>query len=439
MKQKPHFITLAFIIILLTLTCFFPVKAQGIIIGDTIPEGQTVLSNAILIGDTITIDGNIDGDVLAIGRRIILNGQIEGSGIILSQSSDIRGQVNGSLYSGGQNTILSDYSSLVNDLYFVGLQLTTQPESQVGRDILAITVGASLQGEVGRDIRGLIGPIPIVQAILDLFGKSLPYLESGNLTGMKQDPYLLPIVKVSETVKGPMSIDWKTAGTALLGLPNYFNQKSQEATEAIDTAQVVDWLLAQLRNLINVFIYSVIAMLLFPKFLEQTSEKLWQKPAQSTGVGLLAVIFIFTATLLIAILLVPLILFFSKLTLISFSVFTFLIGYTTLTLAGAFIYLFSVFVTKGLAGKVFVQKIFGRFAPKVAKYRFLMLFLGSLVYVLLRSIPFLGILIGFWISLLGLGAVWLVWNENKKIKKQPQLIVEENNSEEILQDSIEEP
>jgi hypothetical protein len=333
---------------------------------------------------------------------------------------------------------MSDASSLVNDLYFVGLQLTTQPESQVGRDILAITVGASLQGEVGRDIRGLIGPIPIVQAILDLFGKSLPYLESGNLTGMNQDPYLLPVVNVYETDKSLKSINWRTAGTALLGLSNYLHQESQDTAEAIDSAQVADWLLAQLRNLINVFIYSAIAMLLFPKFLEQTSEKMWHKPVHSTGIGLLAVVFIFTATLLIAILLVPLILFFSSLTLISFSVFTFLIGYTTLTLAGAFIYLFSVFVTKGLAGKIFTQKIFGRFAPGVAKYRFLMLFLGSLVYVLLRSIPFLGILIGFWISLLGLGAVWLVWNENKKRRLEPEQIVEENNREEILQDSIEE-
>jgi hypothetical protein len=284
--------------------------------------------------------------------------------------------VDGSLYSGGQVTTLSDTSSMVNDLYFIGLQLSTKPESQIGRDLLAITIGASLQGEVGRNIRGLIGPIPIVQAILDLFGKTLPFLENGNLTGMNQDPYTLPIVDASRSVKETTSINWRTAGIALLGLPSFLDRENQEDPEANDNAAATDWLLGLLRNLINVFVYSCIAMLIFPKVFEKTAEKMWQKPGQSTGIGLLAVIFIFTATLVIAVLLVPLILFFTSLTLISFSVFTFLIGYTSLTLAGAFIYLFSVFVTKGLAGKVLSQKIFGRFAPRVAKNRFLMLFLG---------------------------------------------------------------
>ncbi len=435
MKQLPRFVSLMMMVIILTVSVFFPVQAQGIIIGDSIPEGQTVLSNAILIGDTITIDGNIDGDFIAIGRNIILNGEIKGSGVILSQYSDIKGMVDGSLYSGGQVITLSDTSSMVNDLYFIGLQLTTRPESQVGRDLLAITIGANLQGDVGRDIRGLIGPVPIVQAILDLFGKTLPFLESGNLTGMNQDSYTLPIVDISRSVKETTSINWRTAGIALLGLSSFLDRENQEDPEAIDNAAATDWLLGLLRNLVNVFVYSGIAMLIFPKVFEKTAEKMWQKPGQSTGIGLLSVIFIFTATLVIAVLLVPLILFYSRLTLISFSVFTFLIGYTTLTLAGAFIYLFSVFVTKGLAGKVFSQKIFGRFAPKIAKNRFLMLFLGSLVYVLLRSIPFLGALIGFWISLLGLGAAWLVWNENRKAELQTQQNEVVEKIDEIQQDS----
>jgi putative Mn2+ efflux pump MntP len=108
-----------------------------------------------------------------------------------------------------------------------------------------------------------------------------------------------------------------------------------------------------------------------------------------------------------------------------------------LTLAGAIIYLFSVFVTKGLAGKVFSQKIFGRFAPRISNNRFLMLLIGSFVYVLLRSIPFLGAIIGFMISLLGLGAAWLVWNENKKMKRQPVENEVIESGEEINQDSNE--
>jgi hypothetical protein len=58
-----------------------------------------------------------------------------------------------------------------------------------------------------------------------------------------------------------------------------------------------------------------------------------------------------------------------------------------------------------------------------------------LIYVLLRSIPFLGALIGFWISLLGLGAAWLVWNENRKAELQTQQNEVNEKVDEIQQDS----
>jgi hypothetical protein len=214
------------------------------------------------------------------------------------------------------------------------------------------------------------------------------------------------------------SLRWKDASMALLGLPDLVSERGSLQEKTVNSSEVVDWLLIQLRSIIHVFVYSAIAMLIFPKFFQQTAEKIWQRPGSSTGIGLLAVIFIFSATLLIAILLIPLILFFSKLTLISFSVFTFIIGYTSLTLCGAIIYLFSVFVTKGIAGSLVFQKIFGRLAPSMVRYRFMMLFLGTVLYVLLRSIPYLGVLIGIWISLLGLGAAWLVWIENRNAARK---------------------
>jgi hypothetical protein len=205
-------------------------------------------------------------------------------------------------------------------------------------------------------------------------------------------------------------------GTAIFGFNILNSVGDQNQLLAIDTEKLTGWLLSRLQLLISVFVYSLIAMLVLPKFFHQVGNRIWEKPLQSTGIGLVAVVFIFSATLLIAILLVPIIIFFSILSMHSFAIFSFLIGYTSLTLVGAFIYLFSVFITKGIAGTVFFQRIFGRFAPKIAGYRFLMLFLGSFVYVLLRSIPFIGVIIGIWISFLGLGAAWLVWTENRKRK-----------------------
>ena len=416
MKKLYPFVSVVLVLFSAFFLWVLPAQAKGIILGDQIPQGKTVDSNAILFGEKIQLDGDVEGDVLAIGTQVIVNGNINGSLIVLGQDAQINGNVNGTVYSAGQKTFLNDKATLLNDLYFLGLNLTTKPESKIGRDLLLVTLGSTLAGEVGRDTHGLNGPVPIIQAIYELFGRSLPGVEGGDLTGWNFDMKNSPLVQNSILVgnKGMDGVNWKTAGLAILGLNGVTSLDYLDQAGAIDTGLLGKWFLQKLRLLINVLVYSIIAMLVFPKFFHQTGEMIWQKPVRSSGIGLLAVIFIFTATILIAAILVPIILFFSKLTLHSFAIFTAIIGYTSLTLAGAAIYIFSVFVTKGIAGGILFEKLFGRFAPKAANYRFLTLFLGAVVYVLLRSIPYLGILFGIWLSIIGLGAAWMVWSEGRK-------------------------
>jgi hypothetical protein len=51
--------------------------------------------------------------------------------------------------------------------------------------------------------------------------------------------------------------------------------------------------------------------------------------------------------------------------------------------------------------------ILQRWLPRYAQVRFVPLLLGLLIYIILASIPYLGLTIGLLATMLGLGAMWL--------------------------------
>jgi len=58
--------------------------------------------------------------------------------------------------------------------------------------------------------------------------------------------------------------------------------------------------------------------------------------------------------------------------------------------------------------------ILSKLAPQAAESKIWPLVLGVVLYVLLRAIPVLGWVIGVIVTLLGLGAMWLVFREWQK-------------------------
>ncbi len=78
-----------------------PGKAQGIIFGNNISEGQVVDQNMILNGTEVSIDGTVNGDVLAFGQTITVNGQVNGTLLAIGQNITINGQVSNSVLAAG--------------------------------------------------------------------------------------------------------------------------------------------------------------------------------------------------------------------------------------------------------------------------------------------------------------------------------------------------
>lgn len=90
------------------------------------------------------------GDVLAIGQTVTVNGNIAGSLVTLAETVTVNGEVDGSVYSGAITLETGDQAAIGRNTYFAGARLVTQPKSQIGRDLVAGTLGAQFNGTVGR-------------------------------------------------------------------------------------------------------------------------------------------------------------------------------------------------------------------------------------------------------------------------------------------------
>ena len=57
--------------------------------------------------------------------------------------------------------------------------------------------------------------------------------------------------------------------------------------------------------------------------------------------------------------------------------------------------------------------IAGIVSENALKYRYLLMFFGLLIYVLLQSLPYVGGTINFIVIIVGLGSVWLVRRDER--------------------------
>jgi len=415
-------IAVTFVFLTLALVWVKPAQAEGIVYGDTVPAGDVVEQNLVLSGKTVTIDGKVEGDVLAMGEEVILNGEINGSMVAIGKIVTINGVVTGNLYVSAVKMTLDEGADIQKDLTFVGLDMLTVPNSVIGRDLQTITPGATLDGQVGRKTRGVIGVFPLLQSIWKIIKQLNPELSLPILEGSRIVPS-----QISWSTLRPVQLEMfqvKSASSSIFlsmaAIPSDALFSIIQQPAAVDWQGVGQWSLSKLRELVLLLVLGGLALWIYPKIFERSAEIIWRKPLQSTGWGLLVIIFVYSALGLLALLLIPVMLFFGLLTLNGLAGVLGIIGYTSIILASTLVTLVAVFVTKTMAGTIVWKRFFERFLPKAAHYRLLLLFLGSLLYVLISAIPYLGWLVSIWLSMLGMGAIWLAWRELKEEKKAAQ-------------------
>jgi len=410
--MKTYKPAIVFACLLAALTLMLPDEAfaRQVEYAGSVPAGQVLDQNMILTDTAVSMDGVINGDLLAIGDSVTINGEVKGSLVVVAKSITLNGPVAGSAYIAGLTLVLQPKANVQRDAYFVGNRIETQDGSVVGRDLNVISLEADLKGSVARDVNAQVGPLNLLQQAYR-FAISrgwLPPSQGANRllpSGFQLTPAMnmasaLPLLREAALVSEGRGAAL-TAGRAMTSHPH-------QSSTGTDASSWQAWAMAFLRNLAGLLILGLLAVWLVPAPLNWAAEMARTNAAQALLTGLLVLVvgWFLAVIAFLAVLALTVFLYWVSLPNLAFLLGS--LGFIALGLAIVVFWLsivyFSKIIIAALAGKL----LFRRFLPKYAGSRVWSFVVGALLYALLASIPYLGWVIALVVTLLGLGALWMI-------------------------------
>jgi hypothetical protein len=175
------------------------------------------------------------------------------------------------------------------------------------------------------------------------------------------------------------------------------------------------WLLARGREFITLLVLGGLAVWRLPVLLNRLADQAKARPLPAAGRGLVVLIVGYVGAAAFAVLILILGVLLGVVTLGELAGAIFGVGFSGLMLALTLLWLCSVYGSKLVVAYLVGKLVLRRIAPQSASRAIWPLLLGVVLYVLLRSIPVLGWLIGVLATLVGLGAMWLLFHEARSV------------------------
>jgi cytoskeletal protein CcmA (bactofilin family) len=394
---------------------------------DVVVDG-TINGMLFTTAKTVEINGEVNGDVVAFGSVVTISktAKITGNLFAGAQTINLAGQVSGSTFAGSAAMYLKPTASVGNNLYYGGFSLMTDEGSKVGKDLLVGMYQSILHGEVARDARIAGGAVELYGTIgrnaffqvdspngqkptIYMPTNSGPALPEAVATGLRIDPNAKIGGKLTYTSPDAQAsaIQAQPAGGVvhLTPVPSE-NEKKEPSPAAAAAAAWGEGLLNLLRNMVTLMLLGALALWLAPNFFQNTVTLARTRALPSAGVGFLSILAGYTGALMAFIVLIAVVIFFGIVTLGGLSGTIFGVGFFGI---GILVTVFTLAVSYGsklVIALLVGQWVMSKLAPAAPGQRWWGLFIGVLIFAILRSIPILGWLIGFAVTLIGLGAIY---------------------------------
>jgi len=286
---------------------------------------------------------------------------------------------------------------------------------QTERDVQAEVTALELGGSIGGDVRAKVGA-PGEGMVGGPYWPGMPKAVDAGLRVSESAEIGGALVYSSEVEQAG------TIGAVPPGGVVYDPLVKPEASKSFGQL-AGQWVLARVRELVTLLVLGALAAWRLPGVLNQLADTVRSKPLPAAGWGIVVLILGFVCAAVLAGLIPVVGILLGVVTLGGLAGATFGIGFSGLSLVFGLFILAIVYGSKlviaHLAGKLILQ----RFLPQYAERVILALTLGVALYILVRSVPVLGGVIGAIVTLLGLGAMWLLFRQRRGVsptRTQPQ-------------------
>ena len=332
-------------------------------------EADEVINDTLLaFGDTVEIYGTVNGDLVAFARRVVINGTVEGQIFTGAQDIEIGATVGGSVVGAAQTLTLTN-SDIAQNLYAFGQTVATRDGVIRGNAVL-FGSRAVINAMIGRDAVGFAADVDVGGAVE---GDVTAFAERVNLRdGARVGGDVVANVQREENVS--------VASGATIGgeLRTQINRNQRGADADGSDGSIGGWIVGKVLRFAAAFIAGLLLLWLVPA-MRRLSVGTAGETLTAAGIGLI--------------------------TLISVPVIALLVAVTIIGLPVAFVGIvfwviglyFAKIVVANLVGRRLLQRAGreGHFATPLA--------LGLVLVLVVVSIPFIGGIANFLLTITGFG------------------------------------
>lgn len=433
-NQKIYQYLALLLVLVISFAAIGSVKAFEFSEGSDLPASETIDDDLFIAGEIVTVDGTVNGDLFAVGGTVTINGIVNGSLMTSGQTIIINGEIAGSVYSGASAVTLGENAKVGRNMYFGGYSLKIDEGASITRDLAIGGYQAMIDGEIGRNISAGAGALEIGGTIggditAEVAGTDEGFMPFQFFMPPDAPPAAQPGLRISDKAEigGKVAytstndqsdkIESDPDGGIVFSTPQpdeFVTDTSSETSQESVGLMFGNWFLQQTRKLITLLAFGALILWLLPGLFNKVIQKAVSAPLPSTGWGLLTVLLGFAGMLIAAALILAIGIFFGVLTLGGLAWSIICVGFTSLGLALTIFVLLISYGSKLVIAFWGGKWLLGKIAPQAAETIIWPLVLGVLIYVLLRAIPMLGWVIGVIVTLIGVGAMWLVYQDWRK-------------------------
>lgn len=380
---------------------------------------EVIQGDLYVAAGSFVLDGIVEGDVIAAAQTITLNGSIEGDLVAAAQTITLNGRIGEDVRLGASALILGPTAQIGDDVSALGYSLETQAGSliegdlsfagrqalltgNITKDVLLGTYGAELQGTVGGS----------VEANVAESGTTFPFDPTSFTPGMPT----LPSVAAGLSLGDNAQIKGDLALTTTRAFEDFGEQVFGDIRfEEPDLSPVArNPFFANLRRYVALAVIGLALVWLSRGLIPRSADLLAEHPLTGLGFGTLTLFGFPLALVLLVGIVVLLAIGLGFLSLGNLSGVVLLSSApVVLTLATVF-GLTVVYVTQTIVAYLGGKWLLLRYNAKAAGQPYTALLLGLIVVVIVTAIPYLGAAVTLAISLFGLGALWLLWRDNRR-------------------------
>lgn len=378
MKKLKNFIITSLLVIILsiTTTCFADNETQEDLVATPYAEATSesdtttvVEDDLYLYGEDISMNQYVNGNVYIFGKNVTINGEVDGNLFLVADNVTFGeySYISSSAYIVANKI---DFNSSANSLYAVCNELNIPEGYGSFRDLYAITNKLTLLGSIGRNAY-------ISASEFTISSDSLQGSITGKLTYISENEIDFPTGAIGGEITHLTTSTSSNAGTTIWSI---------------------------IINIVNSIFAASLVYLLYRFFLENSLEKASSCLSNKFGKVLLSG--------LIALITIPV---------LSIILITAQIGFTAGILL-LMLYIFMIGISPYIFASILARRIYNNKKFTKMPLEYLLAILIAVVISALKMIPYVGIIVTIFISILGFGIIIynLFFNGHKHKEIKPE-------------------